>query len=160
VKIMLNEFIAYRQKMTFIIKSILIKILILLVAAVFPAFAFATDNPLAEYRSLIEKANKAPLQNSVQPVNPSVSNGQAALTPTAPAPAVMPGIPAAPPAALSPLSPNAALQQSTQSGAQSQQQSTETNSNKPSSTNAGPPNIFITPGGNSNNNQNNSIIHY
>ena len=149
--------------MTIMLKSTLLTVTVGLITAFITYSAFAANDNLAQkYQSMINKAYNNAL-GSLKPVTPpndskaAISSGQNALTPTAP---TIPAVAAAPAPSQASTAPNPQPPVSAPPPASI----TNPNATAP----AGPPNIFITPGGTSggsNNSQNrgagsNNIIHY
>ncbi len=131
----------------------LIKIILFLSIAVFPLAIFAADDPLAEYQHIIDEANKTPPPSNV------LNDGQAALTPSTPfTKPIAPNTPDA--AGLSPLSPVSPVAPIQQPAEPKTPPASPQTTNTDSTTNAGPPNIFAPPSGNSSPSQGNSVIHY
>lgn len=136
----------------------LIRIILTLIATL-PgvSIADATNDPLAKYENMITEALNQPVtQGNLQRGNSdsasrNIVNGQAALVPAAPPTAA---VPAPAQQIIMPTQPYSADSGNTNTN-------TNTTNNTANAQPAGPPNIFITPGGNTNNNkQGNSIIHY
>jgi len=130
--------------------------LLLTIILALPALSYAASNDLlSQYENMIYQANNQPVTNgtqqSGQKINPGIANGQAALLPTP-----LPAQPAAPVQNTAPAPFSESDNTNAINNAINQDQSNKQQTTAP----AGPPNIFITPGDNTNSKQGGSIIHY